>query len=116
MKTRYYLPEHFQEEFNRALFSGLDFIYERTSYTKKLKYDSHTIVFNTEGRMDDRILSLINKVRNDAANYMLLHGNDLPTSKIFFLDLFDIPKESEIITKVDITKAYWKQAMMGGGR
>lgn len=114
MKTRYYLPQYFGEEFARAVNSKADFTYERTSYTRKIKYDSHTIIFNQEGRMDDRILSLINKVRKDANKYMAENNTKVADSKIFFLDLFSIPKSEDIITKVDITSAYWKQSVMSG--
>lgn len=114
MKTLYYLPEHFQKEFGRAKDRRLDFVYERTKYTRKLKFENYSIIFNPEGRMDDRVLSLINKVRKDANTYVTENNQQLPDSKIFFLDLFNIPKDDEIVVKIDITKAYWKQAMMDG--
>ena len=114
MKTRYYLPQYFQEEFEALKNRKENFIYERTSYTRKLKTDSFTIFFTPDGRSTDGVLSLINKVRNSAKKYMSEHNTSLPDSKIFFLDLFNIPKSDDIITKVDITSAYWKQAIMDG--
>jgi len=114
MKNRYYLPQYFREEFTKLVESKQDFVYERTSYTRKLKLDGYNLIFNPEGRMDDRILSLINKVRKDAMKYITEHNTELPDSRIFFLDLFNIPKSNDIITKVDITSAYWKQALMDG--
>jgi len=113
-KNRYYLIEYFQEEFQRAKDTKQSFIYERTTYTRKIKYKNYSLIFNQEGKMDDRILSLINKVRKDAMKYIELNNIQLPDSRIFFLDMFNIPKSDDIITKVDITKAYWKQGLMDG--
>lgn len=114
MNTRYYLPEAFYHEFSKLKQAKVDFVYERTTYTKKLKTDGYTMFFNPDGRSDDRVLSLINKVRNDGKKYMLEHSEKMPDSKIHFMDLFNIPKSEDVITKIDITKAYWKQGTMDG--
>lgn len=111
MSSYYYLSNFFQEEFNKLVRRKQDFEYTRTSYTKKLRTKSSNIIFNPYGSGDDRILSLINKVRNNSKQY-LLNLYEIPKDKIYFLDIFDIPKEDEIIMKVDLTSAYWKQALM----
>lgn len=114
MKTRYYLPEYFQEEFDKLIKSGAQFEYERTTFTKKLRTDGLTIFFNQEGKADDRVLSLINKTRNDAKDYIEKNGNNLPNSGIYFLDMFQIPESKDVIMKVDLTSAYWKDALKKG--
>lgn len=113
-KTNYYLSQFFPEEFQKLIRKKQDFQYIRTSYTKKLKTKSAASIFNPDGTGDDRILSLINKVRNDGKKYLQEHENNLNNGKIYFLDMFTIPEPEEIICKVDITSAYWKQASMQG--
>lgn len=114
MKTNYYLSQFFQEEFNNLVNRKQDFEYIRTSYTKKLKTKSRNIIFNPDGTGDDRILSLINKVRNDAKKFISSNPDYVQKSQIYFLDMFEIPKEDEVICKVDLTSAYWKKAILEG--
>lgn len=113
-KVNYYLSQFFPEEFKSLIRRKQDFEYIRTSYTKKLKTKSSSIIFNPDGTGDDRILSLINKVRNDAKKYLKENESKLHNDKIYFLDMFAIPESEEIICKVDLTSAYWKQASIQG--
>lgn len=109
-RTNYYLSTFFQPEFDKLIRSHKRFQYERTSYTRKLKTSHSSIIFNADGCGDSMILSLINQVRNDARKY-LERNVDLPNTPIYFTEMFTVPHENEIIMKVDLTSAYWKQAL-----
>lgn len=114
-RTNYYLSIFFNEEFKKLIDKRVDFEYIRTSFTKKLKTANHSIIFNNDGTGDDLVLSLINKVRNDAKKYLEINGDKImDDERIYFLDMFDLPRENEIIVKVDLTSAYWKFAVMEG--
>lgn len=114
-RTNYYLSIFFPEEFQKLLKRGVDFEYIRTSFTKKLKTNHSAIIFNNDGTGDDLILSLINKVRNDATKYLQQNEDKIiDNERIYFLDMFDLPIGDEIIVKVDLTSAYWKFAIMEG--
>lgn len=114
MRTNYYLSQFFPEEFDKLMRKKKDFIYEKTSYTKKLKTNNSSIIFNPDGSGDDRILSLINKTRNDGRKYLEENPEKIDNSRIYFLQLFEIPKQNEIIKKVDLSSAYWKKAVLDG--
>lgn len=115
-KAKYYHEDFFHEEFVKLKRRGIDFEYIKTSYTKKLKTKHSTIIFNSDGIGDDMMLSLINKVRGDAKKFLEKNEHKILSNKdrIFFLDIFEIPQEEEIIVKVDLTSAYWKLAIMEG--
>lgn len=113
-RTHYYSSKFFGEEFRKLVDNKRDFELVRTSYTKKLIAKDYKIIFNNEGDTDDRVLSLINKVRCDAKRYIEENNVNIKDTKIYFLDLFDVPKSSEIICKIDITGAYWKKAILDG--
>lgn len=105
----------FHEEFKKLIDRKIDFEFIRTSYTKKLKTAHSSIIFNNDGTGDDMALSLINKVRNDAKKFLKENEERIKLKeKIYFLDMFAIPDEEEIIMKVDLTSAYWKLAVLEG--
>lgn len=112
--TKYYCSQFFSEEFQNLVRKQKDFQFIRTSYTKKLKTKTSSLIFNPDGTGDDRVLSLINKVRNDAKAYLKENENAIQNTRIYFLDLFEIPNSNEIICKVDLTSAYWKKATEAG--
>lgn len=112
-RVNYYISTFFHEEFHKLIRKKMDFEFIRTSYTKKLKTKSHITIFNPEGTGDEMILSLINKIRKDAAKYLELNSLS-GTGRIDFLKLFEIPKEDEVIMKVDLTSAYWRQSLLDG--
>lgn len=108
-KTQYYLVNFFQEEFKKLIDAKKSFEYIRTSFTKKLKTERQTIIFNNDGIGDDLILSLINRVRKDAIKFMEANEHKInDNEKIYFLDMFSLPVENEITVKVDLTSAYWR--------
>lgn len=113
-RTHYYLSQFFPSELKKLVDRKEDFETTRTSYTKTIKTDNYKILFNPDGDTDDRVLSLINKVRNDSKLYMESHNVTLPDTKILFIDMFDIPDSDEVIYKVDLTSAYWKKSLLDG--
>lgn len=114
-RTNYYHSDFFPEEFQKLIKRKINFQFIRTSYTKKLKTKNSCIIFNDEGTGDDRILSLINKIRGDAKKFLEVNEHKIKSKeKIFFLDIFEIPTEEEIIVKVDLTSAYWRLAILEG--
>lgn len=112
MKTNYYLSQFFFEEFEKHKRRKQDFEYIKTTYSKKIKTKTQSSIFNPDGTGDDRILSLINKTRSDGKKYLEENPDKIEDTHIYFLDMFDIPKENEIIKKVDLTSAYWKKACL----
>lgn len=116
-RINYYLSIFFDEEFKKLIRTKSDFEYIKTSFTKKLKTSRHTIIFNNDGTGDDMLLSLINKVRNDAKKYLEKNIEKLQSTqheRIYFVDMFELPKHDEIIVKVDLTSAYWRFAVQEG--
>lgn len=110
-RNQYYLINFFHEEFEKLIKQKRSFEYIRTSFTKKLKTSNQTIIFNNDGVGDDLVLSLINRVRKDAKSYMQLNEHVIrDEERIYFLDMFELPVENEIIVKIDLTSAYWKFA------
>ena len=77
----------------------------RTTYTRKVKKEEYTILFNQDGKSDFLSLCLINKVRKDARNYIDLSSNDY----VKFFDLIEKPNDS-VISKIDLRSAYWHYA------
>lgn len=114
MKTRYYLSQFFGRQFNELVRRKQDFEYNKTAYSKALKTHSYKMIFNPDGVGDTRILSLVNRVRDDAKKFLYNNPGYIKDTKIYFTDLFEIPKEEEIICKVDLTSAYWRNAMLDG--
>lgn len=114
-RINYYLSIFFPEEFQKLIRTRADFEYIKTSFTKKLKTARHSIIFNNDGCGDDMLLSLINKVRNDAKRYLEANIEKIRSDeRIYFLDMFDLPIGDEIIVKVDLTSAYWRFAVQEG--
>jgi hypothetical protein len=119
-KSSYYhismFPEFIEEYRNR----GLDFELQETTYTKKIKFEGETKMFNSEGKEDWRGMMLMNKVRNDARNYLecldLCDEKDelLRDTNISFFRLFEKPNIEQEIVKVDLKSAYWKYAIKRG--
>lgn len=114
-RNQYYLIDFFNDEFRKLVAQRRSFEYIRTSYTKKLKTNSQTIIFNNDGIGDDMILTLINKVRNDAKRFIERNPHVIHNSeRIHFLDMFELPNDDEIIVKVDLTSAYWRLSLLEG--
>ncbi len=89
-----------------------DFIITSTNYTKKVKIDGVSIIFNTTGKRDNKILKMINSVRRDA-DIFLLENNKITNSYINFFKLIGDPRKQSI-SKVDVHAAYWMDALYRG--
>ncbi len=87
-----------------------DFEVTSTTYTRKIKMEGYTVLFNEDGEPDFNILCLINKVRKDARKFIGL-SQDTPIS---FFDMIEKPDRRRMITKVDLKSAYWSLALQLG--
>ncbi|HQJ89913.1 MAG TPA: hypothetical protein PLB70_04790 [Paludibacteraceae bacterium] len=105
-KARYYKLKYFDEYREEMKLRGMNFSVSSTSYSKKVKTDKFTVIFNETGDFDPKILGLINSVRKDGRDYLKKEPK-LRDSTIFWYDLFEVPEEDEIICKVDLRSAYW---------
>lgn len=118
--TTYYHSSMYLEFLNEYKRRRLDFVLEQTSYTKCIKIGDKRLMFNQQGKSDWRTLSLINKVRSDANNYLkhLLICDEqdeiVRDSYINFYKLFEKPTLKQEIIKVDLKSAYWKYALQRG--
>jgi hypothetical protein len=91
-----------------------DFSITKTTYSRKIKTNNSTLIFNEDGGGDFEVLSLINKVRRDAKKYISETSDKERGEYIHFFDLFKKPDSSEVIWKVDIKSAYWIAALKRG--
>lgn len=91
-----------------------------TTYTKRIiqQGDGGEInlnaFFNDRGTGDHKLLSLIHEVRKDAREWMEREGLTESGEGIDFFNLFEVPKEDEVIAKVDVSAAYWSYALKRG--
>jgi len=106
----YYTLDSFNDYFQECKAKGEDFELTKTTYTRKLKKDDYTIIFNEEGKKDFLTLCLINKVRKDARKFISLSQN----SYINFFNMVEMPNPTKLIHKIDIRSAYWNYAIKVG--
>lgn len=102
--------DKYEEFFKSAKLEFDDFTLHKTNYTRKIKFNNLTFVFNNEGESDMKLLSLIGKVRRDALNF--IQKNPVPSEQdmcVEFFSLIDRPPTT-YITKVDVRGAYWETA------
>lgn len=98
----------------------MDFLVEKTTYSRIIKTDTKKILFNSKGKRDDKMLYLLNKTRQDAKMFLdsvsLMDNSDefLNISNIDFFQLYEIPNKPVGIAKVDLRSAYWKYALSIG--
>ena len=86
-----------------------------TNYSRKIKTDNSTVIFNQDGGTDYTQLRLINRVRRDAKKYLDTFSNDtLGTSYIHFFDLLQRPNFDDVVSKIDVKSAYWNYALKRG--
>lgn len=112
-KTSYRHIKHFLPKKNQLIKDKKSFTIVSTTYTKKIIGEGRKVFFNTEGKSNDMLLALINRVRSDAAAYQLRCGS-ISNTPIDFYKLMSVPEESEVITKVDVRAAYWTTALKAG--
>lgn len=81
-----------------------------TTYTRKIKMEGYTVLFNEDGEPDFNILCLINKVRKDARKFIGI-SEDTP---IDFFDMIKKPDRKRLIKKIDLKSAYWTLSLQLG--
>lgn len=119
-KMKYYHISMYPEFMKEYKDRGLNFILQETSYTKKIRLEDETIMFNAQGKQDYKAMLLMNRVRNDAKNYLEVlplcdeHEDMLRDTHISFYRLFEKPNIKQEIVKVDLKSAYWKYALKKG--
>jgi len=120
IKTEYQHISTYQKYIKEFSMRKMDFIVERTTYSRVIKTENRKILFNNQGRRDDKMLYLLNKTRQDAKMFMesvsLMENSDeyLNISNVDFFQLYEIPKDKTGIVKVDLKSAYWKYALKLG--
>lgn len=86
----------------------------QTTYTSKVKLSTHTMLFNEEGKADNRTLYLINNVRSDAKKYLKEYPKSIRKTDIKYFDLLPRPFSTKVIIKADVKAAYWTYALKRG--
>lgn len=96
----------------RLMLDKENFAVSETSFTKRVNIGDLELIFNEDGKRDETLLQLINKVRSDARSFnaVTLQKNE---DKINWFDLTEKPPTATI-AKIDIKSAYWKTALMLG--
>lgn len=113
-KQEYRHISKFEEALSKMKNKPGEFYVTSTSYTKRIHIPGERkVFFNDKGEQDGRLLTLISLVRKDAEKF--LSENDVSYSDdIDFFNLFEVPKEKEIIKKIDLSAAYWTYARKRG--
>ena len=110
-QTMVYMPiESFHECLRLMKKEKETFQLTSTTYTRKIKMDGYTVMFNEEGEPDNMMLCLINKVRKDARKFIGLYEE----KAIDFFNMFQMPDRRKLITKVDVVGAYWNLSLNQG--
>ncbi len=112
-RTSYRHIKFYKEKLKELKLRGMDFEVTKTSYTRKIKTEQYTIIYNEAGKGDRRSLHLINNVRSDAKKY-LESGANLRDTNINFFHLFNRPVSDKVMSKIDIKAAYWNYAFKRG--
>lgn len=110
-RTRYHHIALFQDYKKDLIRRKATFEITSTTYSRKVRTPYSTIVFNRTGSEDYSGLGLINNARTDAKNFLKQRPDEIRDSYIHFYDMFEIPKEKDIICKVDVKGAYWNYAL-----
>jgi len=119
MGVRYLTLDDYDNFLSDLITDESDFEAHRTNYTRKIKVEESTYIFNEDGRNDFEILSLINRVRRDSQKYFEENKEtiyaDLKEATIEYFDLIEKPPfEHILVAKVDINGAYWNYALKQG--
>lgn len=86
----------------------------QTTYTRKVKKPTHTIIFNQKGLPDHKTLKLLSCVRADGKKYMEGNEHTIRDTEIRYFDLLSRPFSKKVIIKVDVKAAYWNYAIKRG--
>lgn len=110
-QIKYLHIKFYDDYFSSLKKRNATFTVVKTSYSRKIKTEGTTIIFNQEGGNDYEVLSLINRVRQNAKDYLANTSYEKRDTFIHFFDLFRKPKSDEIIWKIDVRSAYWSMAL-----
>lgn len=113
-KVKYVDLEFYDDYIESLKRRKCDFSVSKTTYSKKIKENYFTTVFNDGGREDFDILPLINLVRADALKFIEKYQFKEDDSYISFYDFFNMPNSDEVICKIDTKSAYWEMARKKG--
>ncbi len=114
-KSIYYNTiDKYQEYIQDLVRRKMDFKVSLTNYSRKVSLEHGTMIFNPKGKPEVNTLSLINRVRKDAKNYMASNEFIKPVNIRWYDLIDDIPSDNEVIYKVDIRSAYWNTAIKMG--
>lgn len=117
MKTEYLHIKYYNKILSKTKKRNVEFQTEETTFTATILTDDKRIIFNKEGDSDNKVLSLIKAVRDDANAYMESSAYTFrsPTKdKVNFFGLLDVLDNNSILTKVDVKSAYWERAKQKG--
>lgn len=113
-RIKYLHIDYYHDYFKRLNNRGCEFSVIKTTYSKKIKMGPLTVIFNDDGGSDYDILPLINNVRKNAKDYLARTSHEKRNEYIYFFDLFSLPKEEIMYSKIDLKSAYWKAALKRG--
>lgn len=108
-----YFNKYLQDIKNDSKKLKYEFTLERTTHSRKIiTEENDKIIFNKDGKPDNKAMRLINLVREDAQDY-LNFGGRIGTSDIEYSELYKpIPKG--VVCKIDFKSAYWAYALQRG--
>lgn len=105
--------KYFNEYLNGMKRRRMDFLLTKTTYSRKITDEDSVVVFNDRGMDDNKTLHLLNRVRSDAKNWRFENGK-LVNQHIDFFKLFNNPRRSKVMCKIDVNSAYWTYAIQKG--
>ncbi len=106
--------EHYDEYKRTLVRRKCDFEVSKTSYSRKVKENRFTTIFNQGAVQDFQLLPLINSVRANALKYLGSTNYQQRETDIHFFDFFKKPDSEEVMWKVDVKSAYWIAALKRG--
>lgn len=107
MPITYAKIEHFPDYLEEIKKDKETFELHQTTYTRKIKFDEYTILFNEKGRDDKKTLYLLNSVRADGKKYMKQYPKSIRNTEIKYFDLLARPYSTKVMIKIDVKAAYW---------
>jgi len=113
-KIRYVDIQYYDDYFASLKRRQCTFELSKTSYSRKIKQQRDTTIFNDGAKQDYDLLPLINCVRQDALNYIGRTNFQMREEFINFFDFFKRPSSDEVMWKIDVKSAYWIASLKKG--
>lgn len=96
------------KDFKKSLIDNKEsFEVSETNYTAKVKWNDTTSMYNKDGRPNNQLLTLINKVRQHNKGKI-----EKEVEGIDYFKLFQFPKKPVDCFKIDLSAAYWTAGMI----